>query len=199
MKFLTVLFYDDGTYAGTQGNERPLPDDWSPPLYTKPGDAAPRRFLAVHLGVAEMPGNGRCVSTDLGEVLETHPKSTPEAPKFGIKSMAMMPQIHDAPVTLKDFPRWMRANGPAAMPKALRAWLTLTQPELAAAYRLDRGITIDDQMEVEAKRALLREEHSRLPALKVLAERQAAQRRQRLFERSRRGRARAADGEAAGE
>ncbi len=185
MKLLTVLFYDDGRYAGTQGHERPLRDGWEPPCYLLPGEEAPRRFLAVHLGAGEMPGGDRCVSTDLAEALEHHPSSTPEAPRFGIKSMDLMPQIYDAPVALADFPRWMRANGPARMAKPLRAWLTLHEPELAATYRLNRGIDIDDMAAVERKRVLARPEHSLLPELELRSERRAAAKRGQVFARQR--------------
>lgn len=188
MKFLTVLFKEDGTYFGTQGHERPLPDSWMPPPYTNPGETQVRRLVAVHLGAAELSGTARCVSTDLFDAIESHPASTSEAPKFGIKDMALMPQIYDAPVALADFPAWMRANGPDRMPKALRAWLTLVMPDLAAQYRLDRDVSLEDMMAVEAKRTpTILEEHSRMPNLKAAQERQREEQRQAKFQKARGG------------
>ncbi len=198
MKFLTVLFFEDGTYAGTQGNERPLADDWQPPTYLHPGDTRVRRYLAVHLGAAEMPGNGRCVSTDLAEALEPHPESTPAAPKFGIKSIDRMPQILDAPVALADFPAWMRANGPDRMAMPLRAWLTLHMPELAATYGLDRGIDIEAMIAVERRR-VVRPEHSMLPELELWLQRREAAKRETILERQRQAERRRVEALLAGE
>jgi hypothetical protein len=172
MKWLTVLYRDDGSVGGVLGREAPIPDAWEAPVYFHAGDPAPRRFIAVHLGVGQMPGGGRCVTEDLYEAIESHPDSTPSAPKFGIKDMALMPQIHDAPCLVADFPTWMRANDPRRLPLFFRAWMTLTMPELAATYGLARGVSIEDLLDVEARRVGVRPEHSRLPKLRARRDRE---------------------------
>jgi hypothetical protein len=162
VKFLTILYYPDGTVAGTSGSEYPLPDTWAPPPFILPGDSEPRRFLAQHLGAGEMPGDGRCVSELLAEAVETHPQSRAGALRFNVRPGKALPLIHDVPCSLSGLEGWLRANGPDRMAKPLRAWLTLCAPDFAEAHRLDRGVDLEDMIAVERKRAGVRPEHSRL-------------------------------------
>lgn len=175
MKFLTVLFKADGTFLGTMGHERPLPDTWAPPMYHEPGESAALSSVAVHLGCAETDGSDRCCSTDLFEALLTHETSTGDAPRFGIRDLSAMPQIHDCPVLKSDFAPWLEKNGVERLHPRMRAWLTMTMPEFAAAHGLDRDITIDDMIAAESARGpFLTEEHSRLPQLQARAEKERA-------------------------
>jgi hypothetical protein len=187
MKFLTILFYDDGRYAGTQGAERLLPDDWQPPTYMLPGDTKPRRFLAVHVGAAEMNGTPKCVSTELSEALEADPASSPAAPRFKVITGKQSPALIDVPCTRSAMDAWLRANGPDKVAQPLRAWLTLTTPEFAATYRLNRGVDLADLVAVERKRlGTIRPEHSRLSSLEFQIQERAKAKRAAIFERQRR-------------
>ncbi len=174
MKFISLLFHPDGTYAGTYARDALVQNP--PPVQIPAPEGAPRKvFIYKHVGMLETDGSDTCPSFAYAASLETRPGSTAANPNARIKAgHGNAPLLIAAPAVLEDVGPFVAKHGVKALPHNARAWITLVAPAVAAEHGIDAGITLHHQLAVEKLRHPVNRHQCRIARLTELIEQEKA-------------------------